>query len=187
MLAHEVGVFAQRLVGTEEQHAECLEVLAQLVVDDLGVVLSADAGEQTLLLGLGDAELVVGVLDVVGHVLPRRFVAVGGAHVVVDVIEVDVTQLAAPDRHRARVEVVERLEPDVAHPGGLVLDVGDGVDDVGAEPLGQLDHRLDIVVEAELVLGTGSGDWCGGHTETKPSWRAPLRARARPVSCWNGS
>ena len=57
---NEVLVVAQRGVGVEEDHALLLEVLLELVVDDLGVVLRADAGEE-LLLGLGDAELVEGV------------------------------------------------------------------------------------------------------------------------------
>ncbi len=35
----------------------CLEVLADLVVDDLGLVLRGDAGDEALALGLGDAQL----------------------------------------------------------------------------------------------------------------------------------
>jgi hypothetical protein len=34
----------------------CLEVLTDLVVDDLGLVLRGHAGDEALLLGLGDAE-----------------------------------------------------------------------------------------------------------------------------------
>ena len=145
-------MLAQRLVGAEEEHALLLEVLADVVVDDLGVVLRADAGEQALLLGLGNAQLVVGVLDVVGDVFPVRLVAVGGADVVVDVVEVDVAELAAPLGHGTGVEMVERLEPQLAHPLGLFLDVGDRVDDLARETLGQLDQRLDIVVEAVFVV-----------------------------------
>ena len=64
------GLLAQRGVGVEEEHALLLEVLADRVVDDLGLVLRGDAGDQALLLRLGDAELVVGVLDVLGQVVP---------------------------------------------------------------------------------------------------------------------
>ncbi len=40
-----------------------------LVVDDFGLVLGADAGEE-LPLGLGDAQAVERLLDVLGHVVP---------------------------------------------------------------------------------------------------------------------
>jgi hypothetical protein len=65
------GLLAQRGVGVEEEHALLLEVLADRVVDDLGLVLRGDTRDQALLLRLRDAELVVGVLDVLGQVLPR--------------------------------------------------------------------------------------------------------------------
>src|SRR5215218_6313726 len=56
VLAHEVLVLAQAGVHVHEHDALLLEVLAHLVVDDLGLVLGADAREE-LALGLGDAEL----------------------------------------------------------------------------------------------------------------------------------
>ena len=140
------------------------------MIDDFRVVLRADAGEQSLLLGLGNTELVVGVLDVVGDILPVRLVAVGGADVVVDVVEVDVPEFAAPLGHRPSVEVIERLEPQLAHPLGLVLDVGDRIDDLMREALGQLDQGLDVVVETELVLAArgdrGFGCWSGHEVNT---------------------
>ena len=72
VLAEQVLVLAQRGVGVEEEDALLLQVLADLVVDDLGLVLRGHAGDQALLLGLGDAEPVVGVLDVGGQVVPGR-------------------------------------------------------------------------------------------------------------------
>src|SRR3546814_1241866 len=51
-------VLAQRGVGVDEDDALLLEVLADRVIDDLGFVLGGDAGDQALLLGLGDAEAV---------------------------------------------------------------------------------------------------------------------------------
>ena len=58
-------VLAQRRVRVEEEDADVLQVLLEVVVDDLGLVLGADAGEE-LALRLGDAELLEGVLDVGG-------------------------------------------------------------------------------------------------------------------------
>ena len=66
----ELLVLAQAGVHVEEEHALLLEILLELVVDDLGLVLGADAGQE-LLLGLGNAELVPGVLDVRRAGLPR--------------------------------------------------------------------------------------------------------------------
>ena len=62
-------VLAQARVHVQEEHALRLEVGLQLVVDDLRLVLRADAGK-VLLLRLRDAELVPGVLDVGGQILP---------------------------------------------------------------------------------------------------------------------
>jgi hypothetical protein len=64
-------VLAQRRVHVGEDHALGLELLVDLVVDDLGLVLGADAGEE-FALRLGDAEPVEGVLDVLGTSLQSR-------------------------------------------------------------------------------------------------------------------
>jgi hypothetical protein len=58
-------VLAQARVHVHEDHALLLQILADLVVHDLGLVLGADAGEE-LALRLRDAELVERVLDVLG-------------------------------------------------------------------------------------------------------------------------
>ena len=88
VLLDDVLVLAQARVHVEEEHALLLEALLELVVDDLGLVLGADAGE-VLLLRLGDPELVPGVLDVRRQVLPRVGLLLGRPDVVVDVVEVD--------------------------------------------------------------------------------------------------
>ena len=95
----EVGVLAEGRVGIDEDDALLLEVFAQAVVDDLRLVLGADAGQE-LALGLGDAQLVERVLDLGGDVVPGLPLAVGGLHVVVDVVEVQVAEVAAPGRGR---------------------------------------------------------------------------------------
>ena len=95
-------MLAQRGVHVGEDHALGLELLVDLVVDDLGLVLGADAGEE-LALGLGDAEPVEGVLDVLGDLGPVAAVLLGGADEVVDVVPVDLVEVAAPLRGRARL------------------------------------------------------------------------------------
>ena len=95
VLLEEILVLAQRRVGVEEDHALLLEILLELVVDDLRLVLRADAGE-VLLLGLRDAELVPRVEDVGGQILPRLRLILGRLDVVEDVVEVDLGDVAAP-------------------------------------------------------------------------------------------
>ena len=118
-------VLAERGVGVQEEDALLLEVLPDLVVDDLGLVLRRDTGDQALLLRLGDAQPVVGVLDVVGQVLPGGGLRLGGPHEVLDVLEVDAGEVRTPVGHRLAAEELQRLEPPLEHPLGLVLAAGD--------------------------------------------------------------
>ena len=91
-LAHDLGVLANRGVHVGEEDAEALQVLTVAVVDDLGLVLRGHAGE-VLPLGLGDAELLVGVLHRLGQLIPRVDLLVGRLDVVEDVVEVEVGHL----------------------------------------------------------------------------------------------
>jgi hypothetical protein len=54
-------VFTQRGVGVEEDDALLFQVLADLVVDNLGLVLRRDAGDKAAALGFRDAQLLVRV------------------------------------------------------------------------------------------------------------------------------
>ena len=76
----------------------------------------------------------------------------GRADEVEDVGEVDVGQVGAPPRHRARVEVLERLQAALAHPVGLVLETRDLLDDrLGQSALG-LEDRVGLVLPVEPVV-----------------------------------
>jgi hypothetical protein len=146
-------VLPQPGVHVHEHDALLLEVLAHLVVDDLGLVLGADAGEE-LALGLGDAQLVEGVLDVLGDVVPRGRGLLRGPDEVVDVVVVDLGKVRrAPGGLGARDEVLVGLEAEVEHPLRLVLELGDLADELGREALGGLEGVAGLrVVEAELLL-----------------------------------
>ena len=148
-------MLAEGGVHVGEDHALLLELLVHLVVDDLRLVLGADAGEE-LALGLGDAEAVEGVLDVLGDLGPVAAVLLRGADEVVDVVEVDLVQVAAPLRGRAGLEVLIGLDPEVPHPLRLVLVLGDRLDDLAGETLRGLVGVAGLrVVEAELLLVVG--------------------------------
>ena len=112
VLLEELGVLAQRGVGVHEDDALRLELLVDLVVDDLGLVLRGDAGDEALALGLGDAEALVRVADVLGEVFPRLRLLLGGAHEVLDVVEVDLAEVGAPRRHRLALEQLQALEAE---------------------------------------------------------------------------
>ena len=127
-----------------------LEILADVVVDDLGVVLAADAGK-VLLLRFGDAELVVGAADVVGHVVPALDRLVRAGDVVVDVLEVDPIEIGAPARHRPRFEVPVGLQAQLRHPLRLALDAADLRDDLSVDSLRERGAGLLGVIPAVLV------------------------------------
>jgi hypothetical protein len=121
VLAEQLRLLLERGVGVEEEDALLLEVLADLVVHHLGLVLGGDPGDQALLLRLGDAQPVVGVLDVRWEVVPVLRLLLGGADEVLDVVEIDAGQVGTPVGHGLAAEVLQALEPHVEHPLGLVL------------------------------------------------------------------
>ena len=88
VLLHQVGIFANRRVGVDEDDALFLQVFTQAVVDNLGLILGPDA-RQKLAFGFGNAQLVERVLDLGRNVVPGLSLAVGRLHVVVNVVEVE--------------------------------------------------------------------------------------------------
>src|SRR5690606_955412 len=152
VLLEELGVLLQGGVGGQEDDALLLQVLTDLVVDDLRLVLRGDTGDQALLLRLRDAQLVVGVLDVLGQVLPGLRLPLRGAHEVLDVVEVDARQVRAPVRHGLLLEQAQALEAELGHPLRLVLLRRDVLDDVLVETTLGSSAGLVGVGPAVLVL-----------------------------------
>ncbi len=103
VLAEQLGVFSQCRVGVGEDHALLGEVFLQAAVDDFRFVLSLHPG-QVLLFGFGNPQSIVGLTNVVGHVVPTLFLAVGGSDVVVDVLKVQFVECSAPVGHRLGLE-----------------------------------------------------------------------------------
>jgi hypothetical protein len=111
--------------------------------------------DHTCLLGLGDAEAVVGVLDVGGQFFPAVGLALGGAHVVLDRVEIDLAEIGTPGGHRLTLEQLECLQPALQHPFGLVLQGRDAADHGIVQPaLGCRAGRIGIM-PAEAVLRQG--------------------------------
>ena len=134
VLLEQFRVLSQGSVGVEEDDALTFEFLIDLVVDDLGLVLGGNTGHQAILLGLGNAQTVVGGADVVGKVVPGLGLPIRGTHEVLDVVEVDRVQVDSPGRHRLAIEDAQRLESALQHPLRFILQHGDAPDDVLGEP-----------------------------------------------------
>src|SRR5215207_9021407 len=158
VLLDDVLVLAQSRVHIQEDDALLFELLLQGVVDDLGLVLRPDTG-QTLPLGLRYAELLEGVLYVVGHIVPGATLVLHRPYVVVDVVVVHRGEVAAPGRGWLLEERLQRLQPELQHPLRLVLMLGDHGHDlrVYALPRGpeevllRIAETVLVLVEAELL------------------------------------
>src|SRR6476660_365457 len=78
---------------------------------------------------------------------------------------------------RARHEVLERLEPELAHPVGLVLVLGDRGDELGRETPAGLEEVVLDLVEAVLVVAANAGDDFGLRSGCH--WSCRLRRSPR--------
>ena len=151
VLPEQIRLLPQRGVRVEEDDALFLEVFPDLVVDDLGLVLRGDARDKPLLFRLGDAEPVVGVLDVGGQLVPARRLLLGGADEILDVVEVNPGQVGAPGGQRLAAVVLQALQPHVEHPLRLVLPRRDVADHLFGQAAARGRARHVRVGPAELV------------------------------------
>ena len=127
-----VLLVVQRLLDAGVHDAHLGRGILHGVVDELGVVLCADAGEVGLL-GLGDAQTVEGVLDVVRDVVPAGLLLCRGLDVGDDVVHVEALDGGAPVGLGELVVDFERLQAVLEHPLGLVFLLGDLTHDFGRE------------------------------------------------------
>ena len=119
VFADQVGVFTDRRIRVGEDHALLGKIFLQRAVDDFAFELGFDAGQE-LLLRLGNAELVEGLLDLIRNVVPGLALMIGWLEIVEDVLEVDV-DVAAPLGHRLGIRKSRATQAEFPHPAGLVL------------------------------------------------------------------
>src|SRR5215213_6079108 len=131
------------------------------MIDDFALVLRANPSQE-LSFRLGDAELLEGVLNVLGDFFPRLALLLGWTDVVEDVVEIDPGEIRAPVRHRALLEVLQCLQPKIAHPIGLVLHRRDLFDGGAGQPSPALENVVFLVPEAVLIFAYVNL-WLGDH------------------------
>ena len=117
---------------SHEDDALLFQVFLHVMVNDFGFVLRGYAGQE-LLLRFRNAQLVESFLDFFRHFLPRFALLFGRLHVVRDVVEIEIVQVAAPIRHRHAVENVQGFQAEFQHPFRLVLDPGNFLDDLARQ------------------------------------------------------
>ena len=96
-----------------------------------------------MLLGFGYSQTIVRLADIFRDIVPALFLFVRRLHVVVDVLEVDLTDIGAPFRRRPREEDFESFQAKVEHPLRLVLNSGNLANDLFVQALAALE---DVVV-----------------------------------------
>ena len=135
VLLDELGVFAHRGVGVDEDNALLGEVLLDRVVDDLGFVLCRDAGDETAFLRFGDAKAIVGLADVVGQVLPCSGLLADRLDVVLEVLRMEAGKVDSPFWHGLFDERLVPAQAHVEHPCGFALVRRDLTDHLFADAL----------------------------------------------------
>ena len=169
VLAEDLRVFLERLVGAHEHDADLAQLFLDRVVHHLRVVLRTDTGQE-LPLRLGDPEPLERRLDLVGDVIPRLLFALGRLAVVDDVREVDLRKVATPRRQRPLHEVVVRAQAVLEHPLRLVLEPADLLDGLPRQAALGFRQVHDVIVEGVLVASVLDDVAGGGHGSPRRPW-----------------
>ena len=164
VLLHQLGVLRDRGVHRAEEDPEVGVLLLEALVDGLLAPDADDAGE-VLALGLGDAEVLVGLLHVRRDVVPGVVAAGLGRAVEHQLVEVQVGQVDAPGGDGLALEDLEGLDAQVAHPLGLALDLGQLLDDLARDAL--LGDQLALLVLDDRAGLLDSGLVNSGHVSIR--------------------
>ena len=152
VLAHHVGIFA--LYGAlhiSVNHALGRHGILDVVIDKLGVVLRTHTGEG-FSLRLRDAKALEGLLDVLRHVLPVVAHLGVRANVGRDMIHIKALNRRAPVGDLHFIVDLEGFEPELLHPHGIVLLLGELFDDDLRRQAGF--HSVRVVFRVPNVVDT---------------------------------
>ena len=182
VLLEQLFVLTKRGVGIDENDALFLQILTDLVVDHLRLILRGNTCNQALLLRLRNAQLVVGVLNILRQVFPAGRLLLRRADVVLDVVKVNARQVSAPSRHRLLFKDLECLQTLVEHPLRLFLNAGDVTHNLciqAATRGGASDVR---VMPAVVVSTDGLNDLIIIHRRFKAGCGSRFRHRFRSLA-----
>ena len=96
------------------------DFIFDIVIDQLGIVLGADAGQRGPL-RLGDAQLFKGILNIIRNVFPGLFHVRIGPDIGRYVVHIQAVDGSAPAGNRDPVIDVQAFQPELPHPFGIML------------------------------------------------------------------
>ncbi len=156
ILLNHVGVLAFKgalHVGIDD--ALRSDLVADIVIDKLRVILRADAGER-LALCLRDAKALKRVLYILGHVVPVVLHFCVRADISGDMVNVQSLYGRTPIGGGGLVIYLQGMKPELLHPDGIVLFLGQLVDYPGRQPLlhavGIMFNVTDVIYAAVYIL-----------------------------------
>ncbi|MNC32266.1 hypothetical protein D3C75_806120 [compost metagenome] len=144
-------MLTQRSVGVGKDYTLILKILLHAVIDNLRFVLCRNAGKE-LLFRFRDTQLVEGLFNLGRHFLPSLSLFLRWSYIVLDIVKIQLIEIAAPFRHRHFVELLQSFQTEFQHPLRFVLDGGDFFNNFGRKSLTRLEYRLMLVTEPILVL-----------------------------------
>ena len=195
---HHFGIGAvEGTLNIGVNHALCGHLGLDVVVDHFGVILGTHTSQRSPF-GLGDAKPLKRVFDVVGHLAPLAPHLSLGADVSDDIAHVQSLDGGAPVLHRHGVVDAQALLAENAHPLGVILFLGNFLDDLrgqaGIDLKGSVGLVLDVVNAAVHLGNVGLFCFKGSHLASssfsarKPSSIISLTRLPSPVrTIWASS
>ena len=151
------GMFTQTSVCVRENHTLTFKIFLNLLVDDLGLILSRNARNKAVLFGFWDAQTIVGIANFFRKVFPVINLTISRTHVVLECLEINVRQIRTPRGHRLAFEEFQRLEAAFTHPLRFILYIGDITNDRLVNPKRDV-FRIVIVIVPPILIGADGTD-----------------------------
>ncbi len=146
VLLHHIRVLAGHcFLKTSVDNALIRHFLLQIVVDELRIILCADAGER-LSLRLRNAKLFKSILDLLRNVVPAALHIGLGADVVGDFVHIKAFNGRTPVRDIHLVVQIKAVQTEVMHPLGIVLLTGDLFNNISCQALLHAVEALGLIV-----------------------------------------
>ncbi|MCG3121557.1 MAG: hypothetical protein ALAOOOJD_04712 [bacterium] len=144
-------MFPQRRLGIQKNHAQLFPLFLQGMINHFGLILRADAAEK-LALGLGNAEAIKRLLDIGRHVVPTPALLFARPDIIMNVVEVEIVQVAAPLRHGAFHKMIQRFQTDVAHPFRFLFVFGNLFDNAPAQAFAAFEDVFFRIGKAVFII-----------------------------------